>query len=188
MSRSDDATPPIRAVSSRIAYRNKWIRVREDQTIRKGDVEGLYGVVESSDSIIVCAVNDRCELCVIYAYNYPTDVWSWQLPTGGGENQPPLEAAKRELQEETGYVATDYESLGNLIVWHGISSERMEVVLATGLTRREHLASDDADTIIKTKFVSLAIAAQMVERGEICDCQSLAALYFVEKWMKQHGN
>lgn len=179
---------PIVATSSRIAYENKWLRIREDQTLRAGGVRGIYGVVETEDSVVVCAVNEAREVYLIYGYSYPTDTWSWQIPGGGGEGEAPTIAAARELGEETGLQAGHYEVLGNLIVSCGLLKERMAVVLATELQMGARTEADDSDSVTEGKFVSLTELRQMIRDGEVCDGQSIAAIYLLEDWMERHGN
>lgn len=179
---------PIVQISSRIAYENKWLRVREDQTLR-AQGEGIYGVVETQDSVVICAVNESKEVYLIYGYSYPTDTWSWQIPGGGGDGQDPKIAAARELEEETGLIAEKYQVLGDLIVSSGLLKERMAVVVATGLQESTRPASaDDIDVIDEGKFVHFTELANKILSGEICDSQSISAIYLLEKWIKSYGN
>lgn len=179
------ARRPIVAISSRLAYENPWMKIREDKTLRTGGAEGIYGVVETNDSVIVSAVNDQNELYLVYGYSYPTDTWSWQIPGGGGDGEAPEEAARRELAEETGIIAEKFEMLGNLIVTCGLMKERMAVVVATALSYGDRNdKADDIDSIGDGKFVSIDEARSMVERGDICDSQTISGLYLVESWMK----
>ena len=177
---------PIVAIKSRIAYKNPWMQVREDTTLLLNGNTGLYGVIETNDSVVVAAINDKHEIYVVYGYSYPADIWSWQLPGGGGDNEDLEKAAQRELKEETGIYAEHCELLGNpLIVSCGLLKERMGVVIATGLTMAERSAgTDDLDSIGEGKFISVDEARSMVEQSAICDSQTIAGLYVVEGWIK----
>lgn len=176
---------PIIALSSRIAYENPWMKVREDKTLRAGGVEGMYGVVETNDSIIIAPINDKNEVYVTYSYSYPTDTWSWLLPGGGGDGEESEVAARRELLEETGITAGHVEILGNLMVSQGLMKEQMAVAVATDLTYGERAESaDDLDTVGKGKFVSFDELHRMVMAGEMRGGQAIAALYLVERWLE----
>jgi 8-oxo-dGTP pyrophosphatase MutT (NUDIX family) len=179
---------PIIALSSRIAYENPWLKIREDTTLRHGGVRGIYGVVETNDSVITAAVNADNELYIVYGYSYPTDTWSWQIPGGGGDGELPEVAAERELVEETGITAKQFKLLGNLIVTCGLLKERMAVVVATDITLGDRPpGTDDADSVREGKFVSFDEAARMVVAGEICDSQTISSLYLIEKWLAGRG-
>lgn len=182
MTQVPDPRHPIIATSSRIAYENPWLKIREDKTIRYGNKEGIYGVVETDDSVIICAINDQGELYLVYGYAYPTDTWSWQVPGGGGDKEPAIVAAKRELKEETGIEAENFEELGSLIVSCGLLKEKMSVVVATKLTLGKRNDSDDLDSVREGKFVSFKQIEKMINDKEICDSQSISAIYMVEKW------
>ncbi len=175
---------PIITVSSHIVYENPWIRVREDQTLRAGGATGIYGVVETKDSVAIGALNDDDELLLIYAYSYPTDTWSWFIPMGGGEGEEVLTAADRELREETGYAARYYEHIASPIVWFGILTERTAVVIARELHKVARPPADDIDMIQKSKFISFEKISEMVRNGEICDNQTLATIYLVEQHLR----
>lgn len=176
---------PIIATSSRIAYENPWIQVREDETLRTGGVKGIYGVVETNDSVVTCALNEQDQCYLIYGYSYPTDTWSWQVPGGGSDGgEDMVAAAGRELTEETGIVAGELKLLGSLIVSCGLLKERMAVVVGRDLSIGERPVADDSDSISKGAFYSLADLQEMIMQGEICDAQSIAAIYMVEKWLE----
>lgn len=185
MSEQPTKEHPIAVTSSRMAYENPWLKVREDITLRLDGSTGVYGVIDTNDSVVVCAINDKNEIFVVYGYSYPTDTWSWQIPGGGGDGESSIVAAARELEEETGMKAANFEELGNLIVSCGLLKERMAVVLASQLTYGERPDADDTDSILDGKFVSISDVQAMVKMGEICDSQSISAVYLVEKWMEK---
>lgn len=174
---------PIIATSSKVVYKNSWIKIREDKTLRIGNIEGIYGVIETNDSVVVCAINERQKIFLIYGYSYPTDSWSWQVPGGGGDNASSIIAAARELKEETGIDARQYVELGRLIVSNGLLNEHMAVVVATELTMGKRSEADDVDAIAQGKFFSLQEVELMIKTGKISDSQSISAIYMTEKWM-----
>src|SRR4028119_2047853 len=97
---------PWQRLDSRHIYDNAWISVREDQVIRHDGALGIYGVVHLKNKAIgVVPVDAEGDIYLVGQYRYTLDQYSWEIPEGGGpEGEDPLQAAQRELLEETGLV------------------------------------------------------------------------------------
>lgn len=177
---------PFKTLSSKTVYQNPWISVREDQVIRPDGTEGIYGVIESKDSVVVGAVDDEGQIYLIHSFSYPAQSWQWELPGGGGDGEAVIEASRRELAEETGIIAAEWAELGSVRVCDGLMTERMHVLLATQLTHGEKPGSDDDGVITDGRFFTFDEVHAMVEGGRIDEGQSIAALYLIErKLMKE---
>ena len=172
---------PWKTLDSKLIYKNPWIKVREDQVICPDGSPGIYGVVDTRIATGVVALTDDMQVYLVGQYRYPTDVYSWEIPEGGAENdESALETAKRELKEEAGVIATSWEPLGGeLHLSNCISSERGYVFLARGL--EECGNSPDHTEVLKVKKVPFSDALLMVERGEITDCISMVALLLASR-------
>ena len=70
---------PWKTLTSRIAYENAWIRLREDKVLRPDGHEGIYGVVELRPSVGVVAVNAVREIVLVGQWRYPLDRYSWEI-------------------------------------------------------------------------------------------------------------
>jgi 8-oxo-dGTP pyrophosphatase MutT (NUDIX family) len=167
---------PWTTLASRVVYQNPWIKVREDQVIHPGGGQGIYGVVECKAAIGVVALTDQQELWLVGQYRYPTDRYSWELIEGGAEAQEsPLEAGKRELEEEAGLIAAEWEVLGHEIqLSNCYSSELAYFFVAKGLTEVEK--KPDPTEVLKLRKVPLREAQQMVLKGEITDAMSVIGI------------
>lgn len=174
---------PIETLSSKVVYQNQWISVREDAIARQDGSEGVYGVIESQNSVIIVALNENNEVYIIRSFKYPVKEWSWGLPGGSGEGEDSLIASKRELAEETGIVANQWTQLGETRISSGLMTERMAVLLAQDLTFGEKLDSDDKDLISEGKFVSFDEIDEMIETREIDDTQTITGLYLTLRWL-----
>jgi len=168
---------PWQRLSSRLVYENPWIRVREDQVIAPSGVPGIYGVVEARHAVGVVALTDDRQLFLVGQYRYPTECYSWEIPEGAAEgNETDLEAAKRELREETGLVAERWEPLGGEIhLSNCFTAERAYLFLAQGLVLGK-TNFDQTEAIVQRR-VSLADAVAMANNGEITDGLSLIGIH-----------
>src|SRR5437660_3306264 len=99
----------IDTISTRLAYENRWMRLREDQ-IRRGDgSSGIYCVVEKPDFALIVPKEDDGRLHLVEQFRYPVQGRYWEFPQGSWEQMPnadPLDVARGELREETGLVAS----------------------------------------------------------------------------------
>ena len=176
---------PWKTLSSKTTYQNPWMKVREDTVIRPDGTDGIYGVMESRDSVVVVAANENDEIYLIYSFKYPVSHWSWGLPGGGGDGQTAEEASKRELAEETGIVAEKWTNLGSTRVSSGLMTERMSVLLAQELSYEKRTPADDTEIIDNGKFVSFEEADEMLSRGEIDDAQTVTGLYLALRYLRK---
>lgn len=167
---------PWRTLSSRIAYKNPWIRVREDRVIRPDGKEGLYGVVEIRPSVGVVALNERGEIVLVGQWRYPHDRYSWEIPRGGshdGETDM-LAAAQRELAEEAGVVAREWEYLGAVDCCNGVVNDVQTLFIARELAIVD--TNPDPEEQIAVTWKPLAEAVDMSLDGRITEVSSVAAI------------
>jgi 8-oxo-dGTP pyrophosphatase MutT (NUDIX family) len=167
---------PWKTLRSRTAYRNAWLRVREDEVLRPDGQPGIYGVVEIRPSIGVLAFNAQGEMALVGQWRYTLDRYTWEIVRGGsseGETDM-LAVAKRELQEETGFAASAWQSLGSVDVCNGVTTDVQHLFIARDLEfRGVHL---DPVEEIATAWVPFPHALEMVKRGEITEVCSVAAI------------
>lgn len=166
----------IERISTKVAYRNNWLTLREDGIRRPDGTEGIYGVIDKPAYALVIAV-DGDRLHLVEQFRYPLGLRRWEFPQGTAPDRAemdPAELAARELQEETGLRAETMTALGVLDVAPGMSSQRGRVFLATGLTEgepnREHEEQD-----MRSAWFTRADFERMIADGEITDAQSMAA-------------
>jgi 8-oxo-dGTP pyrophosphatase MutT (NUDIX family) len=167
---------PWTRISTRLVYENPWIRVREDQVVSPTGTPGIYGVVESRIAIGVVAITEDHQIHLVGQHRYATDVYSWEIPEGGGEEgESPLQAAQRELREETGLQASSWEQLGGEIhLSNCFTSERAYLFIARGLSQGR-MAPDETEQLMQ-KTVKVEEALRMVEEGLIYDGLTIIAL------------
>ena len=170
-------THEITAVSSRIAYENRWLRLREDVVRRQDGSEGLYGVVERSDFVVVAPLQDG-RLTLVEQYRYPVRRRLWELPMGTWEQTPasdPALLAAAELQEETGWHAARMVYAGPVLQGPGYCNQLGHVFLATELTPGPTAHEPSEQGMICREF-DLATVDAMIRDGALLDGMTLAAL------------
>lgn len=181
---SNESSPqPIRTVSSKVVYKNPWISIREDAIVHPGGREGIYGYVDSKDSVMVIAVNNTGQIYLVNAYRYPSKSWGWELPGGSADGENPVEASRRELQEETGLQSDDWHVIGSPLVCNGLMNERMNVVAA--LNVRPGTATETEEVFSDQRFFSAEEISAMASSGEIDDAQTMACLYIYLTWRQK---
>lgn len=177
---------PWKTLKSRIAYAlEPWMKVREDEVIRPDGSQGFYSVVQTRLALGVVALTPQREVYLVGQYRYPTEMYSWEIIEGGGEeNEPALEGIKRELQEEAGLIASDWQPLGEEIhLSNCISSERALLFLAQGLS--ETTASPDPTEVLQIKKLPLDECLRWIDEGKIKDAMSIIGLHRVSELARQ---
>jgi 8-oxo-dGDP phosphatase len=170
----------IERLSSRIAYRNNWMTLREDQIRRPDGSQGIYGVIEKPTYALVIARDggeSAQRFALVEQFRYPLGLRRWEFPQGtapGPAELEPAELAARELREETGLRAASMLELGTLDVAPGMSSQRGHVFLATDITEGEPERELEEQDMRSAWFTADGIEA-MIRTGEITDAQSIAA-------------
>jgi ADP-ribose pyrophosphatase len=100
-------------------------------------------------------------------------------------HEEPLEGAKRELQEETGYTAEKYEKLTAMFTTPGFCNEVLHIYLATGLKKSEHGQNlDEGEHSLTLEHFPLATAIDMIERGEIVDSKTIVGIFLAKRKLK----
>jgi ADP-ribose pyrophosphatase len=153
--------------------------VKQSVTRPTGETASVSYVVHPGSVAILPMVDDN-HLCLIRNRRLTVGQTIIEVPAGTREpGEPPLDTARRELEEETGYRAANWEELVQFYASPGILSERMHIYVARNLTpgppRRE--ANEEIENLVLTWDEALA----MVDRGEIVDGKTIIALLMVDR-------
>ncbi|MEC5125479.1 NUDIX hydrolase [Verrucomicrobiales bacterium BCK34] len=177
MKSSPDQTNPWKTHETRLAYENPWIKVTESDVTTPGGTPGIYGIVHFKNRAIgVIPVDSDGNTWLVGQFRYALNTYEWEIPEGGcPEGESYLDAAKRELQEETGIVASDYELLAdNIALSNSVCNERATIYVARGLTFRRAAPEDTEELAVRKLPLTEAIA--MALDGTITDSMSVIGL------------
>ena len=165
-------------LSSKQIYDNPWITVVEDQVINPGGGQSQYGVVHfKNKAIAIVPLDNDGNTWLVGQERYTLGAYSWELPMGGAaDGEEPIEAARRELKEETGLTASRWSQVLQLHVSNSITDEEGFVFIAQDLQESEPDFDETED--LQIQKLPLAEAVAMIGRGEITDAISVAALLF----------
>ena len=179
--------PAITTLSSREVYRNRWMRVREDEILRSNGQKGIYGVVEKEDGAIVLPIEgDR--IWLVEQFRYTVQERALELPQGTWERaiDNPEELARGELQEELGLEAAQMTRLGTMWIAYGFTRQREHIFLATGLTpTQKNPDAEEHDLVVRS--VSIPEFERMMLDGTIRDECTLAAWGLYLLWKARQG-
>ncbi len=165
-----------KTLNSQVVYDGKVMTViRDDVEVADGH-KSFREVVLHSGGVVIAAMKDSETILLVKQYRYPLKQTVYELPAGKlevGEN--PDEACKRELEEETGYRAKNWKSLGYINTTPGICTEKLYLYLASDLDYvGEH---PDEGEIIKCFEYKLADVMNMINDGTINDAKTICALH-----------
>lgn len=157
-------------------YDNPWITVTAFDVLNPAGNKGIYGKVHFKNTAVgVIVLDEEKNTWLVGQYRFPQDAYSWEIPEGGVLlGNDPLEGAKRELLEETGLRAANWEQLFTMHLSNSVSDEFAIVYLATGLTQHEAEPEETEQLVVKKLPFEEVYA--MLEKGEITDSMSVAAI------------
>ncbi len=177
----DQYINPWKTLSSRFIYENPWIHIREDQVINPSGGNGIYGVVHMKNKAIGIIPIDRDGYTYLVGqYRYTLNEYSWETPMGGGQiGVSPLESAKRELKEETGFTASTWTLIAHIHTSNSVTDEDGYVFLAEDLIAGETAFEETEDLAIMK--VHMTEALNMVMDNRITDALSVAGILKVAR-------
>ena len=169
MKPKDDHPNPWKTLSTHTQYDNPWILVEEHHVINPAGNPGIYGTVSFKNRAIgILPLFDNGDTLIVGQYRYPLKQYSWEIPMGGapaGEDN--LQCAQRELKEETGYQATQWQMILHNHLSNSITQEEGFVYVAKGLQPGEMALEETED--ISVKRLPFETVFQMAMTGEITD-------------------
>jgi 8-oxo-dGTP pyrophosphatase MutT (NUDIX family) len=180
---------PWKIIDSNKIYDNPWISLTHYDVINPAGNPGIYGKVHFKNIAIgIVPIDEAGYIWLVGQYRFTINQYSWEIPEGGGPfEEDPLQAARRELLEETGLVADNWQPILEMHLSNSVTDECSICFLATDLSMK--MAMPEETEQIRVKRVPFSEACGMVEAGTITDAVSVAAILKVQLlWLQQKLN
>lgn len=170
-----------KTISSEYVFNGKVIDVKRDEIIVSNGHKSIREVVEHSGGVVILAIhNDK--ILLVEQFRYPLQKTSIELPAGKLErNEDVFAAAKRELEEETGFVSDNWTELGYIYTSPGFCDEKLYLYLAKDLVYKKQ--NPDEDEIIECFEETIDNVFEMVHNGRISDAKTICALFRARKFL-----
>lgn len=168
-----------KTLRSKLVYEGKVIKVfRDDVKLANGE-NSVREVAKHPGGVVVLAFKDNETILLVKQYRYPIGKTVLELPAGKLEkDEKPDRACRRELEEETGYKAKNWQSLGYINTTPGFCDEKLYLYKAENLEFvGEHL---DEGEILKAYEYKLKNVKNMIKSGEINDAKTICAIMRAE--------
>lgn len=170
--------PPERILDSQSIYQGRIVRFRVDTVALPDGSTAIREIIGTPGAVVIAALTDDRQVRMVRQYRSAIGEFLLELPAGTLEpDEPPEQAAPRELAEETGDRASHWKRLTGFYTVPGICDEFIHLYLATGLTLGP--TNQEADEFIEVVTLPLDEALAMVKRGEICDAKTIIGLLMV---------
>lgn len=163
-------------MTSKTIYAGRLIRLARETaclpTGRRVDLD----IVHHPGGAVVVALNDRNQVCLLRQFRHAAGGVIWELPAGciDRDDDEPLVTARRELEEEAGFIAADWRDLGSIFTTPGFCDEVLYLYMARQLTKTR--TDHGEDELIEVHWKPLREALEMVTDNTICDAKSVAGL------------
>lgn len=161
--------------ASKKVYADPWITVQRDEVTRPDGAPGSYATVQLKSGVCVLAIDDERNLKLTREFHYAVGRDTIEGVSGGIEDgETAIEAAKRELAEEIGFVADTWTHLGTIDPFTAAIYSTVDLYLAQGLTPCE--TDLEGTELITCVTMPLDSAVEAVRRSEITHAPTCVAI------------
>jgi ADP-ribose pyrophosphatase len=162
----------MKLISSTELNKTPIFRVTVDRAIDPDGFEIKRAIVQHGGSAVMMPVDHRGRILLVRQYRLPARQYLWELPAGRvDEGETVLQAARRELTEETGLRAKKWKKIATFFPSPGFLAEKMTIFLATDLIAGE--AKPMEDERIEARWFSRRELHQWIQSGKIKDAKTI---------------
>jgi ADP-ribose pyrophosphatase len=174
----------MKIISSKEVLQNKLFRVVDEVATDPSGFEIHRFIIRHPGSAVMMAVDDRNRILLVRQFRLPAKQELWELPAGRLDpGESPLEAAKRELREETGYQANEWVELVSFWPSPGYVDEKMDLFVALGLTAGEQAQMPDER--IEMRWFEEQELGDLIRARQIHDGKTIIGFF---SWLDHRRN
>jgi ADP-ribose pyrophosphatase len=173
-------------ISSQRVFKGRLLGLRVDKVKLSNGVETTREIVEHPGAVAVVAVTKEKELVLIRQFRKPVNEVILEIPAGvphTGEKEE--EAARRELEEETGYYARRVKKIWEGYATPGYSNEMIHYFLAQEMTLLR--PQRDEDEQMEVDLIDIETCTDLVKTGKIKDNKTMIGIALAEKYLEEHA-
>jgi len=175
--RRSKAAPRPKVLSSELLFQGRVFALKRERVAEPSGLVATREIVVHPGSSVVLPVRPDGRIVLIRQYRHAAGQSLWELVAGHKDRGESFaQGARRELKEETGYVARKITKLMEIFPSPGLLGEKMEIFLAEGLTKGKARPEDDEK--ITQQIVTLAQAKAWIRSGKIRDAKSIAGILY----------
>ena len=162
-------------MANKLLHKGSLIELHHERVDFPQGGHTYFDIVKHPGGAVIAAINEKNEICLLEQWRHAIGKTIWELPAGCLEpNEPPIETAKRELEEEAGVVASEWRDLGYISSSPGFSNELLYSFEARNISDGT-LKLDDAEQL-QAHWIAIDKAYDMALNGDIIDAKTLAVL------------
>ena len=179
-SAKEGSAKTAKVLDSQVAFEGPLFRVMRERIIEPNGKEANRDIIRHNGSVVILAVDPGKKkkdpwIVIERQYRHAAGQYLWELPAGKLDaGETPMEGAKRELAEETGYQGRKWSPLVEYFASPGFLGESMKVFLAEGLVAGE--AKPEEDESIDFRLVKLSELLEKIDKGKIVDGKTLTTI------------
>jgi len=181
-------TDPLyeKTIASEPIYDGKVIKVKVDDVLLPNGKTAKREIVNHQGAVAVLALTDDGKMVAVRQFRKALERSIVEIPAGKLEKgEEPLECAKRELVEETGYQAASYEHISSFYTSPGFADELLHLYIATDIEAGEK--QPDEDEFVELLHLTLDDAKELHKNGEIRDAKTVLAMFAWENRLLKEG-
>ena len=162
--------------TSKLLHTGRVFNIYQDNVTLDNGISLNMEIIRHPGASAIVAMTPKKEILLVKQYRYAVGSFIWEIPAGTfSEQESPLECARRELVEETGYTASTWKKMGEITPVPGYSDERIHLFLARDLTKK--VQNLDQDEVLVVHEIPCQEVLNLIDKGEIQDAKTLAALF-----------